>query len=77
MEKILVIIRVLSALVEAVEILYPEKGRGKEKLEEVLILFAEQWEEGKQWVEASREKLEAVIARLVSIKNLLNWKKTS
>lgn len=75
MEKILLIIRTLDALIEMVEILYPEKGEGANKLEKVLILFAEMWSEGSALLETQKDRIVAVIGKLVAIKNLLKWKK--
>lgn len=75
MEKILIIIRTLDNIVEMIEILYPEKGQGETKLDKALILFAEMWVEGEELLSTSRDRIVAVIGKLVSIKNLLKWKK--
>ena len=73
MEKILLIIRTLASIVEMIEILYPEKGQGKNKLEQALILFAEMWNGGEELLATNKDKIVAVIGKLVQIKNLLKW----
>ena len=73
MEKILLIIRTLDSIVEMIEILYPEKGQGKNKLEQALILFAEMWNGGEELLATNKDKIVAVIGKLVQIKNLLKW----
>lgn len=75
MEKILVIIRTLDMIVEMIEILYPEKGMGKTKLEKALILFAEMWDEGESLLASSKEQIVSVIGKIVALKNLVKWRK--
>lgn len=75
MEKIILIIRTLDAIVEMIEILYPENGAGKEKLQKALELFGDLFEEGKAYLEARKDAIVSVIGKLVAIKNLWKWKK--